>query len=241
LDMHLMWTYQKAAEMEEQMGMPVYAKMYRDRATQLKKTIQKKYWVAERNLFADTKEKKTFSQPANTFAVLSGMVTGTELKSLSKKLETDTSLVKCTIYFRYYMHQAMVKGGLGDHYLSWLDVWRDNIKTGLTTWAEISDLKHVRSDCHAWGASPNIEFFRTVLGIDSEAPGFKKIKIEPHLGDIKNISGEMPHPDGVVAVNYSNDVGKWNISINIPSKTTGVFVWKGKRYLLKGGSNSFSL
>lgn len=241
LDMHLMWTYQQAAQMEDKMGMAVYANMYRNKADQLKNTIQKKYWVAARGLYADTKDKKIFSQPANTLAILSGMVAGSELKSISKKLETDTSLVKCTIYFRYYMHQAMVKGGLGDNYLSWLDVWRDNIKTGLSTWAEISDLKHVRSDCHAWGASPNIEFFRIVLGIDSDAPGFKKIKIEPHLGEIKNISGEMPHPDGMVGVNYSNDAGKWNININIPAITTGVFIWKAKKYTLKGGSNNFKL
>ena len=139
------------------------------------------------------------------------------------------------------MHQALVKGGLGDHYLSWLNVWRDNIKTGLTTWAEISDLKHVRSDCHAWGASPNIEFFRTVLGIDTDAPGFKKIKIEPRLGDMKNISGEMPHPNGMIAVSYVYDAGKWNVSINIPVATTGTFIWKGKSYPLKKGINSFRL
>jgi alpha-L-rhamnosidase len=78
--------------------------------------------------------------------------------------------------------------------MNWLDVWRNNIKMGLTTWAEISDLEHNRSDCHAWGASPNIEFFRTVLGIDSYAPGFSKVKIEPHLGKMENASGEIPHP-----------------------------------------------
>ncbi len=53
---------------------------------------------------------------------------------------------------------------------------------GLTTWAEIDDLNRARSDCHAWGSSPNIELYRIVLGIDSDAPGFSKVKIEPHLG-----------------------------------------------------------
>ena len=52
---------------------------------------------------------------------------------------------------------------------------------GLTTWAEMPE--PTRSDCHAWGASPNIEFFRILLGIDSNAPGFKSIRIAPSLGD----------------------------------------------------------
>ena len=42
----------------------------------------------------------------------------------------------------------------------------------------------------------NIEFFRTVLGIDSDAPGFTKVRIEPHLGTLKKIAGEMRHPKG---------------------------------------------
>jgi alpha-L-rhamnosidase len=96
-----------------------------------------------------------------------------------------------------------------------------------------------RSDCHAWGASPNIEFFRTVLGIDSYAPGFKKIKIEPHLGAITKVSGSIPHPDGKVDVSYLLDKDKWHIDIRLPDKTSGIFVWKKKTYLLKAGRNLF--
>jgi hypothetical protein len=112
---------------------------------------------------------------------------------------------------------------------------------GLTTWAEISDLEHNRSDCHAWGASPNIEFFRTVLGIDSYAPGFRKIKIEPHLGNLKNASGEIPHPNGKVAVEFVLDKAIWKIKIELPQKTSGVFVWKGKLYPLNAGENLFRI
>ena len=108
---------------------------------------------------------------------------------------------------------------------------------GLTTWAEKSDVNTSRSDCHAWGASPNIEFFRTILGIDSDAPGFAKIRIEPHLGDLKTIGGEMPHPSGKVKVEYTENGGHINAQINLPEKTTGKFVWKGRSYPLKAGSN----
>jgi len=137
------------------------------------------------------------------------------------------------------MHQALVKGGLGDDYMKWLDIWRKNIAMGLTTWAEISDLPHARSDCHAWGASPNIEFFRTVLGIDSYAPGFGKIKIEPHLGSLDHASGEIPHPNGKIAVSYVKNGTSWKIVINLPPKTSGIFIWKGKSYPLKAGENLF--
>jgi hypothetical protein len=123
--------------------------------------------------------------------------------------------------------------------LAWLDVWRINIKMGMTTWGEVSDLQNTRSDCHAWGASPNIEFFRTVLGIDSYAPGFEKIKIEPHLGSLTKVSGEIPHPNGKVVVSYKLEGAKWRINVSLPVKTSGILVWKAKTYLLKAGDNSF--
>ncbi|TSD64897.1 Bacterial alpha-L-rhamnosidase [Inquilinus sp. KBS0705] len=241
LDMQLMWTYQQAAEMETQLGMPAYAQLYRAKAAQLKTAIQQSYWDSKKGVYADTKDKDTYSQHTNSLAILSGMVNGPAVTALAKKIEKDSSLTATTIYFKYYVHQALTKGGLGNDYISWLDIWRKNIGMGMTTWAEISDLEHNRSDCHAWGASPNIEFYRTFLGIDSDAPGFTKIKIEPHLGSMQSASGQIPHPNGTIAVNYVKNGSKWDIKVNLPIKTDGVLVWKGKRYYLKGGINSLSI
>ena len=108
---------------------------------------------------------------------------------------------------------------------------------GLTTWAEISDLPHSRSDCHAWGVSPNIEMYRTVLGVDSDAPGFRSIRIEPHLEMLTKVSGELPHPNGKLAVAYALDKGKWTSTIDLPVNTNGTFIWKSKKYPLKAGRN----
>jgi alpha-L-rhamnosidase len=238
-DLQLLWAYQWAAEMEAKIGLQDYANIYNQKARQLKATIQRKYWDPVKKLYADTKEKTGFSQHVNSLAILTGIVQNAGLPAFSKRLLTDTSLTQCTIYFKYYLHQALVKGGLGNDYMAWLDVWRNNIKMGMTTWGEVSDLQYTRSDCHAWGASPNIEFFRTVLGIDSYAPGFAKIKIEPHLGTLTNVSGEIPHPDGKVSVSYKLGKSKWQINISLPEKTSGILVWKTKIYVLKAGANSF--
>ncbi|MBL4676551.1 MAG: alpha-L-rhamnosidase N-terminal domain-containing protein [Mucilaginibacter sp.] len=241
LDMQLLWAYEQAAEMETKLGMPAFVNLYKAKAKQLKTAIQKKYWDAGRKLYADTKDKSTWSQHANSLAILSGVAQGTTVPAIAKRLQNDTTIVPSTIYFKYYVHQAMIKGGLADNYVKWLDIWRNNIKMGLTTWAEISDLEHNRSDCHAWGASPNIEFFRTVLGVDSYAPGFSKIKVEPHLGTLQNASGEVPHPNGMVKVAYRKTGAKWAMDIEIPIETDGVFIWKGKSYYLKGGKNSLRI
>jgi len=238
-DLQLLWAYQQAADMEGKIGLHDYAVIYAQKVAQLKATIQSKYWDPVKKLYADTKDKTSYSQHANSLAILTGVVSEANMPAVVNGLLNDKSLTQCTIYFKYYLNLALVKGGKGNDYMNWLDIYRENMKMGLTTWAEYSDVATSRSDCHAWGASPNIEFFRTVLGIDSDAPGFTKIKVEPHLGPLTKASGEIPHPNGKVAVDYKLDNGKWKISVNLPAGTSGILVWGAKTYLLKAGNNSF--
>jgi alpha-L-rhamnosidase len=241
LDFQLLWALQVAADMEKQLGSKEYASVYTIKAFQLQKTIRTKYWDAQKKFYADTDDKDLFSQHANALAILTNTIDGDPATFLAKRMLTDTSLAPASIYFKYYLHMACTKAGLGNDYLKWLDIWRDNIKMGMTTWAEISNISETRSDCHAWGASPNIEFYRTILGIDSDAPGFSKVKIEPHLGDLKNAKGSIPHSYGTIATSYKFDNGKWDIEISLPANTSGRFIWKGKTYPLKVGNNKFLL
>jgi hypothetical protein len=241
LDMQLLWAYQLAAELESQLGSKESALKYEHLAAQLKQTIRNKYWVAAKGMFADRPEKDVFSQHANALAILTGVAAGEEAKALGHKLLSDTSMVQASIYFKYYVHQAMIRSGMGNDYINWLGIWRDNIKMGMTTWAEMSDISGTRSDCHAWGSSPNIELYRTVLGIESDAPGFSKVKIEPHLATITKIGGQIPHPKGNVSVKYEQQGTKWKINVTLPVGTPGKLLWKGKEYLLKPGENNLMI
>ncbi|RYD93437.1 MAG: alpha-rhamnosidase, partial [Sphingobacteriales bacterium] len=241
IDLQLLWAYQVAADMENSIGMKQYAVDYNQRAAVLKTTIRKKYWDANRGLFADRKEKDVFSQHANTLAILTNVAEKSEAPAIVQKILTDSTLAPASIYFKYYVHQALVKAGLGNNYVGWLDKWRENIKMGMTTWGETSQVDTTRSDCHAWGASPNIEFFRTVLGIDTDAPGFAKVKIEPHLGSLKAISGTMPHPKGNISVDYIYRKKKWYVKVVLPFEITGAFIWKSKTYPLASGNNQLEL
>jgi hypothetical protein len=240
LDLQLMWTYQLAAELERAMGLKELAIDYENRGTLLGKTIRSKYWDDSKKMFADTPEKNFFSQHANSLAILSGLVNGEEANLIAKKIQ-DNSVTKASIYFKYYLHLALTKAGLGNNYLNWLDKWNENISMGMTTWAEMSDVSHSRSDCHAWGSSPNIEFFRIVLGIDSDGPGFQSIKIEPHLGNLKKMGGTIPHPNGKIETAYELKNGKWTIVLSLPPNTKGKFIWNGNQFDLKEGRNSFLL
>jgi len=241
LDLQLLWAFQLAWDFESKLGTHEYAKQYQLSAEKLIQSIRKNYWDEPRGLFADTREKDVFSQHTNSLAILTGIVNGAEATNLAKKILSDTSLTQATIYFKYYVHQALTKAGFGDDYLKWLNIWKHNLEMGMTTWAEISDVNNTRSDCHAWGASPNIELYRIVLGIDSDGPGFQKIKIAPHLGELMSASGKIPHPNGDISVKYEQTGSKWKVLITLPPNTPGYLLWKGKQHQLKAGNNSLTM
>jgi hypothetical protein len=89
---------------------------------------------------------------------LTGVIPSNNYAQVSDKLLHDKSLAPASIYFKYYLHQALVKAGKGDEYITWLSDWKRNIELGLTTWAEISEIEHARSDCHAWEPVPISNF-----------------------------------------------------------------------------------
>ena len=64
-------------------------------------------------------------------------------------------------------------------------------------------LRH--SFCHGWASGPTAWLSQYVLGVNIVAPGCKKIKIEPHLGDLDWVEGTYPTPYGLVHIKHTKD------------------------------------
>ncbi len=242
-DLLLLLAYRWAAEMGASLGLRRLSEVYQARETQLRETAQRLYWDAGRSLYADTPARQQFSQHTNTMAVLADVITGTPARDLMLRTLTAPGLAQGALFFKFYMHQALAKVGEGDSYLDRLDDWRDMLARGLTTFAETIDLPGhpSRSDCHAWSASPNIEIFRTVLGVDSAAPGFTRVVVRPHLNKLKFVSGSVPHPKGKVEVRLGPQGTGTAATITLPPGVSGEFVWGGARRDLAPGVNQFAL
>lgn len=217
IHLQLLLAYQYAADLEQSLGEPAFVERCRSREGNLKRVIQSRFWTPDRRLFSEDLAHQHLSQHANVLAVLGGLLPGQAgEKDLMERVEPDTSLYKCSVYFRYYLDRAMAKAGLGGRYLDRLETWKFMIGEGLTTWAE-QDNPYSRSDCHAWGASPNVEFFRTVLGVDSAGPGFSRIRVQPQLGRLEKVSGVVPHPKGVIEVSVTRGPAGLDVKVAAPS------------------------
>jgi len=234
-DLQLALAYDWGAAIEGVVGNAGMAEMYRGKASKLKSFVLEKDWDAARGLFADQPSHSTWSQHANTLALLAHLVPPAQGRAVFDKMIGDASLAPASIYFRAYTNAALREVGLGDRYLEQLEPWRRILKSGLTTWAERNE--PARSDCHAWGASPNYELLRTVAGVDSMAPGFAKVRVAPNLGQLTQVHARMPHPKGEIDVVLVKRGGKLTADVELPAGITGEFDWAGSKKALAAGKN----
>jgi alpha-L-rhamnosidase len=224
---------QNAADLESSFGNRSFAEQDRTLAAKLARAVYEKCWDPARGLLADTTAHKDFSQHANILGVLTNAIPAQEQKSVMQRVLTDSALTQCSYYFRFYLFRALKKVGLGNDYLKQLAPWRQMLDLGLTTWAEKPE--PVRSDCHAWSAHPNFDFLNTVAGIEPAAPGFGKVLIQPHLGNLNHLAAAIPVPQGTIAVKYERRNGRLAADITLPQGMTGWLAWGGQKLELHPG------
>ena len=61
-------------------------------------------------------------------------------------------------------------------------------------------LRH--SFCHGWASGPTVWLSSHVLGIEPAEPGFRKVRINPHLGSLEWAEGSYPTPYGPITVSH---------------------------------------
>ena len=71
--------------------------------------------------------------------------------------------------------------------------------------------------CHGWASGPTAWLSRHVLGVEVVEPGFKKVRIVPHLGNLNWVEGTFPTPMGVITIKHVKGVdGKVVSDIQVP-------------------------
>ncbi len=62
-------------------------------------------------------------------------------------------------------------------------------------------LRH--SFCHGWASGPTAWLSQHILGVEPASPGFKTVRIRPHLGNLEWVEGDFPTPYGIIHVTHS--------------------------------------
>ena len=238
------------AIMEDSESLHNRAREYRNQAQRTRQAVYNFCMDFPKGMLADVPVDETaqhslyksgiHSQHTNIFGILTDAILLDDQKDIMKSVLKDPTLIPTTIYYRFYLFEAMKKVGMEDQYTSMLDTWERMLGNGLTTFQE-GDYKD-RSDCHAWSASPLYHFLTMVAGINPAEPGFRTVEIRPSMDDLEEIEASMPHPQGMIEVSLKRK-GKEGITgtISLPGDLKGEFHWNKQTVYLKPGSQEVKL
>jgi hypothetical protein len=224
----------RAAELEDALGLPAQGRKHRQLADRLREAVRAKAWDAERGLFRDTPNGQSYSQHANVLAVLADALPPAGHAALLERVLTDATLTQSSYPFKFYLHEALAKAGLGARYIEQLAPWRGMLGLGLTTASESPE--PARSDSQSWNAHPNYGLLATVLGVRPAAPGFRSVRIAPHLGPLRRAEGRVPHPLGEIGVRLERTSPEGlKIEVELPEGLEGALEWGGRVAALRPG------
>lgn len=135
----------------------------------------------ERRRYTDVPGKAYFSCHVNAWAILAGAADSGLRTELSAALTEDPGLTGCTLYFAFYLLEAMHRTGNDAGFETVLKQWEPMLELGFTTFPECPSAD-TRSDCHAWSAGPLYHLLRHYAGVYPAEPGYAVVGVEPAAG-----------------------------------------------------------
>ena len=209
---------QKAAELEDYVGQTQRAGEFRKQADALRRAIRENCLgegLRGVKLLQDGPGIDEYSAHPQVFAILTGVVSPEEGRSMLVTVLEDDSLPRCSVAMHPYLFRALEITGLYEKADRCWNIWRKMIDDHLSTCVENDT--DVRSDCHAWASAILYELPAVYLGLRPAAPGFAKASIRPIPGHLKNCEGDLVTPKGMVHIAWQKDEnGELQLSYILP-------------------------
>ena len=231
-----LYALERGVQLHEHANQPHLAAHWRQVADALRAAIVKAFWDEGRGMLADDRAHTSYSEHVQSLAILTHLLDGSRHERMVEGLLEAEDLARTTIYFSHYLLEALREIGRGDLLIDKLHFWYGLQARGLKTTSESPE--PTRSDCHAWGAHPLYHYYASILGARPTVPGFKRVRIQPQLGELTSISGEMPHAStDTIRFDLQRDGDDLTGEIWLPEGVSGEFVWAGMPRPLWPGRN----
>ena len=211
------------------------------RAEALRAATHEIFYDDSRGLYRDTPEGEIASAFTNVWAILAGMPC--DAGRLAERIARDKSLCELTVYSTYFAWRALAEAGRYELMGELLGPWRRMLRAGFGTCPEILDFASTRSDCHAWGCGPMVEYLREILGVRPAQPGYAAIGIEPKPAGLEFARGRVPltrlnaaEPARFVQVDWRIEAGRFVLKLELPEGVPGLATLPdGARHELRQG------
>jgi len=196
---------------------------YRNMADELRKKIINVFWDPAQKAFVHSRKNgkldSAVTKYANMFAMTFDYLTDQQREDVKNHVLLNDKVQKITTpYMRFYELEALCRIGQQVHVLKEIkDYWGGMLRSGATSFWETYDpaesgVQHYamygrpfgKSLCHAWGASPIYLLGKYYLGISPTEPGYQTYTVEPELGGLRWMKGEVPTPMGNITISMTS-------------------------------------
>jgi len=202
-----------------------------DRAEKMKKAINEHLFDSERGLYIGglntdnlvpenewlPQNTKTvyYLKQANTLAVLFGIASKENRRSILEYVVTNLSKLEMQPYFYHFLLNALYEEGMFGEYgmklIRRYESLLEKCDKGLSEAWENMNCDY----SHAWGATPAYTLKRALSGLEILEPAYKKIKLSPQLFDLESAQLEITTPYGKIEILMKNGE---EVSINAPKE-----------------------
>ncbi|MFP4028751.1 MAG: family 78 glycoside hydrolase catalytic domain [Candidatus Brocadiia bacterium] len=203
------------------------AQRWEESADRLKNAINEHLWDEDRRAYIDSihsdgVHSETFSQQTQTMAYLAEVAEADRAeRALSLAIEPPEDFVTAgSPFFMFFLLETMVKAGKYDDLVQTIrNYWGLQINAGATTFWEnyhAEQERLTRSHCHAWSAAPSYFLPREVLGVKPLEPGYARVVIAPHVGNLTWAHGRVPTPRGCIECLWQAENGIFHLDVGLP-------------------------
>lgn len=222
-----------AARMMRLLGRQGAAADYDGRADAICTRVHDLCFDAARGVLLEGPGFDQISQHCQALGVLTGALQGKEAEAAMRYALEGKDVLLCTFPWQFTLFRALDKVGLYGRTAPIWDQYFAMLDRNLTTVPERPG--ETRSDCHAWSALPLYEVPRMLLGVQPAAPGWARIRVEPHAIGLERLSGTVPTPKGPVTVRWEKAGDALRVSVEGPKDVPLELCANGMTVLGKDG------
>lgn len=208
---------------------PEDAALYRERAAKARQAFNSVLFNPQTGVYVDGEGSSHSSLHANMFALAFDLVPRERMAKVAAFVCGRG--MACSVYGAQFLMEALYRSGQADHALSLLTAhtdrsWSHMLDVGSTITLEAWDTRFKPNQDwnHAWGAAPANIIPRLLMGVEPLEPGFRRIRIRPQPGGLKQAALTLPTVRGTVHVNFSAAPRRMHLQVDIPANTTAQ-VW----------------
>jgi len=217
---------QRMVPISKVLGKSADAALFQAAASKTLASLNTKLVDPATGLYVDGEGSRHSSLHANMFPLAFGLVPSDRVAKVTAFVKSKN--MACGVYGAQFLLDALFDNGEAAHALALMSAGNDRSWThmiervGTTIGLEAWDTKYKPNQDwnHAWGAAPANLLPRKVLGVEPLQPGYARILIRPHLGNLAWAGGRVPTPRGPVALRFETDPKWFRATVEIPPGTT---------------------